>query len=112
MINTLGFVSIVVKDQSAALAFYTEKLGFEKRKDYAFKGLPRFLSVSPKGQAAPELVLVQAGATSIQAAGAGNGMIFLTDDCRKTYSELTERGVSFSMQPTEQPFGVQAAFSD
>ena len=55
MIISTSFVSVVVNDQDVALEFYTTKLGFEKRSDYSFQGLPRFLTVAPRGQAEPEL---------------------------------------------------------
>ncbi len=113
MINSLSFVSIVVKDQDAALDFYTNKLGLEKRTDLNFKGMPRFLTVAPKGQKEPEIVLVKAGATGIQAAPGGQtGMIFRTDNCKKDFETLKARGVKFINEPTELPFGLQAVFSD
>lgn len=59
----LSHLTIVVKDQKAALDFYTKTLGFEKRADYQIPGQPRYLTVAPKGQSI-EMVLWQAGATS------------------------------------------------
>jgi len=59
----LTHVAIVVKDQNAALEFYTKKLGFEKKGDYQNPGQPRWLTVGPKGQAI-EMVLWQAGMSS------------------------------------------------
>jgi predicted enzyme related to lactoylglutathione lyase len=112
MITKLSFVSVVVEDQEAALDFYTSKLGFEKRRDYSFKGFPRFLSVAPTGQKDVELVLVQAGASNIGAHGGHTGIVFSTDDCPKDFAALKERGVRFTAEPTEQPFGVQALFTD
>ena len=113
MITSLGFVSIVVNDEDAALDFYTNKLGFEKRGDRNFKGLPRFLTVAPKGQKAPEIVLVKAGASNIQRPQGGHtGLVFHTDDCRRDFATLKERGVNFISEPTEMPFGIQALFSD
>ncbi len=112
MITSLNFVSVVVGDQDAALDFYTNKLGFEKRRDYSFPGLPRFLSVAPAGQQEPEIVLVKAGASNIQAHGGHTGMVFRTDDCRRDYATLRERGVNFVDEPAELPFGIQAQFVD
>jgi predicted enzyme related to lactoylglutathione lyase len=31
---------------------------------------------------------------------------------RNTYEELSERGVEFSQQPSEQPWGIWAQFKD
>ena len=112
MIDQLSFVSIVVTDQDEALAFYTETLGLEKRRDYQFPGLPRFLTVAPQGQREPEIVLVQAGASTIEAHGGHTGMVFRTDDCRKEYERLKARGVHFTSEPAQMPFGLQAQFAD
>jgi len=37
---------------------------------------------------------------------------FETDDCRKTYEELRERGVSFMSEPTERFYGIEATLRD
>lgn len=113
MISNLSFVSVVVNDPDAAMDFYTNKLGFEKRGDRTFKGLPRFLTVAPKDQQEPEIVLVKTGASNIQPPQGGHtGLVFRTDDCRRDFVTLKERGVKFISEPTEQPFGIQALFSD
>ena len=41
------------------------------------------------------------------------GTVFLTtDDCWKSYQELKERGVEFTGEPEEQPYGIDTAFRD
>jgi uncharacterized glyoxalase superfamily protein PhnB len=35
-----------------------------------------------------------------------------TDDCRKSYETLKERGVEFTRGPTEQPYGVDCGGRD
>jgi hypothetical protein len=52
-------ITLVVKDQTAALEFYTKKVGFEKKTDYAPRGGYRWVTVGPKGQDM-ELALFQA----------------------------------------------------
>jgi lactoylglutathione lyase len=112
MITRLNIVSVVVTDQDRALDFYTNKLGFEKRGDRQFKDLPRFLTVAPKGQTEPEIVLVKKGASNIQPpVGGHTGFVFRTDDCRKDYATLKERGVQIG-EPVELPFGLQALVTD
>ncbi len=53
-INNLGVAMFTVADQDAALAFYTEKLGFELRADVTFgeNGENRWLEVAPPGSTA------------------------------------------------------------
>ena len=38
--------------------------------------------------------------------------VLQTGDCRKTYEELTKRGVKFTSQPEEAPWGISAVFED
>ena len=53
-ISNIGVVMFTVADQDAALAFYTEKLGFELRSDTRFgeNGEMRWLEVAPRGSRA------------------------------------------------------------
>ena len=49
--------------------------------------------------------LVSKGAT-------GGHLFFTTDDCRKTYDELRARGVEFTEEPTERPYGIDCGLRD
>ena len=53
-VTNIGVVMFTVADQDAALAFYTEKLGFEVRGDSRFgeNGEMRWLEVAPPGSTA------------------------------------------------------------
>lgn len=53
-LSNIGVVMFAVADQDAALAFYTEKLGFEVRGDTRFgeHGEMRWLEVAPPGSRA------------------------------------------------------------
>src|ERR671929_1349301 len=53
-VSNIGVVMFTVTDQDAALAFYTEKLGFEVRGDTRFgeNGEYRWLEVAPPGSTA------------------------------------------------------------
>jgi predicted enzyme related to lactoylglutathione lyase len=46
------------------------------------------------------------------ATGASGGLFFTTDNAQKTYEELKGRGVEFTQEPTEQPYGIDAGFRD
>ncbi len=111
-------VSVIVKNQSAALDFYTGKVGFEKKTDYAPSSSYRYLTVGPKGQDL-ELSLWQAGSKDLSGwssrwePGGGPPVVLRVDDCRKTFMELKSRGVEFEQaQPEEHPWGITATFSD
>jgi catechol 2,3-dioxygenase-like lactoylglutathione lyase family enzyme len=122
----LTHVNVWVHDQDEALAFYTQKLGMELRDDITLPELGgfRWLTVGPVGQ--PEVALTLMGVpgppvfdaeTSEQlkalvAKGAAGGLFFATDDLQGTYEELKARGVEFTQEPTEQPYGIDAGFRD
>ena len=46
------------------------------------------------------------------AKGAIGGLFFQTDDFQAMYEDLKSRGVEFTQEPTEQPYGIDAGFRD
>jgi len=122
----LSTTQLWVHDQDDALAFYTQRLGMEVRRDVTVPemGNFRWLTVGPPGQRDVAIVLMAIpGPPVMDAATADSvrelmgkgfaGTIFLTtDDVNATYRELTERGVEFTEPPTEQPYGIDSAFRD
>jgi len=59
-VTQIGVAMFTVSDQDAALAFYTEKLGFELRSDTPFgeNGEYRRVEVAPPGSTGPQAVLL------------------------------------------------------
>lgn len=113
-ITKLSHVTIIVPDQNEALAWYTEKLGFEKRADDG-GSMPgyRWLTVAPKGQQGLEIVLFQARDERERSwVGQGTLWVLETDDCRTTCKELAARGVTVLSQPDQMPWGVSAIIQD
>lgn len=108
MINRIACITVAVKDQAEALAWFTEKLGFKKRVDQEGPGI-RFLTVSPKSQ--PDLQVILADWFP-EAIGKNPTAVLYTDDCKQTYEELVAQGVEFSSPPEPQFFGIQAVFRD
>jgi catechol 2,3-dioxygenase-like lactoylglutathione lyase family enzyme len=114
--------TIRVLDQDEALAFYTEKLGFEVNKDATMDDF-RWLTVSAPDRPDHELILLVPGppmmdeesaqqVKELVAKGVLGAGAFETDDCRATYAELSARGVSFLSEPAERFYGVDATFRD
>ena len=126
MITSLATTQVWVHDQDEALAFYTDKLGFELREDVTVPemGNFRWLTVGVPGQQDVAITLMAIPgppvfdeATRDQlrellAKGALGGLFFATDDCRAAYEELKQRGVEFTQEPVEQPYGIDAGFRD
>jgi len=115
-----------VHDQDEALAFYTEKVGMEVRADVtlAEMGDFRWLTVGPAGQEDVSIVLMAIPGPPVMDADTAEqvsglmakgfaGTVFLTtDDCQASYEELKARGVDFSEEPQERPYGIDSAFRD
>src|SRR5262245_39219604 len=115
-----------VQDQDEALAFWTEKLGFEVRADVtlAEMGDFRWLTVGPPSQPDVSVVLMAIPGPPVADAQTSDqirtlmskgfaGAIFLTtDDCQASYEELKKRGVEFTETPEERPYGIDAGFRD
>jgi catechol 2,3-dioxygenase-like lactoylglutathione lyase family enzyme len=111
-------ITIVVKNQEAALDFYTKKIGFEKKTDFTPPGSYRWVTVGPKGQDL-EFALFQAGTKDPNGwsthwqAGNGPPIVLGVEDCRKVFADLKSRGVDFKQaQPAEYAWGVSATFAD
>ncbi len=124
MISKLSHATIWVQNQDRALTFYRDKLGFEVKTDVTM-GDFRWLTVTPPGQDL-ELVLMTLPSEpsemfdeetighlqGLMAKGALGAGVFGTDDCKKTYEELSANGVKFLQPPTERPYGIEAIMVD
>jgi len=126
MLKQLSHVQVWVHDQDEALAFYTEKLGMELREDVTVPemGNFRWLSVGVPGQDEVSITLMaipgppvfeeetRQQILGLLTKGASGGLFFTADDVQKTYDDLVDRGVEFTQEPTEQPYGIDAGFRD
>jgi len=117
----IGLTSVFVDDQDKALKFYTEKLGFELKRDIPL-GNPegdRWLTlVSPEGAHGVELLLEPSSnslSRDFQQAlfeqGISGGQ-FNSSDIQAEYERLSERGVEFTMTPTDIGPAIMAVFND
>jgi uncharacterized glyoxalase superfamily protein PhnB len=115
-----------VHDQDEALAFYTEKLGFEVRSDVTIAELGdfRWLTVGPPNQpdfavtlmAIPGPPVMDPDTTEqvkdLMSKGFAGTVFLTTDDCQASYEELKARGVEFTEAPEERPYGIDSGFRD
>jgi catechol 2,3-dioxygenase-like lactoylglutathione lyase family enzyme len=91
-VNRLSAVIIPVADQDAAVDFYTEKLGLEKRTDVPFTpDGGRWIEVAPAGAETP-IALCPPG-PSMEAGNRETGIGFYTDDVDAYHAQLAEAGV-------------------
>ncbi len=122
----LATTQIWVHDQDEALAFYTEKLGFEVREDVTMPemGNFRWLTVAPPGEEGTAIVLMaipggpvfddatQELIRKAMSRGVATAVFFTTEDVRADYETLSARGVEFTEPPEERPYGIDCGFRD
>jgi uncharacterized glyoxalase superfamily protein PhnB len=116
-----------VHDQEIALKYWTEKVGMEVRQDVSFPeemGDFRWLTVGPPGQDDVSIVLMAAPGEPVMDAATRKqvldltakgfaGTVFLTtDDCQASYEEMKARGVEFTEEPHQMPYGIDCGFRD
>ncbi len=114
----ISLTSIFVDDQRAALAFYTDVLGFTKHHDIPIGGDFWLTVVSPEAPGGPELLLEPAGHPAVKPyreALVEDGIPlaqFAVDDVHAEYDRLTRAGVTFTQPPTDVGPAVMAVFDD
>ena len=114
----IELTSIFVDDQRAALAFYTDVLGFRKRHDIPLGNAAWLTVVSPESPDGPELLLEPAGHPAVQPyrdALVADGIPlaqFAVDDVAAEHDRLSQQGVTFTQPPTDVGEVVMAVFDD
>ena len=118
MNQSLGLVSIVVREYDEAIAFYVGVLGFKLIEDtFIPEQNKRWVVVAPLGSTGSRLLLARAS-NSEQTARVGNqtgGRVFLflyTDDLARDYTNYKAKGVIFVREPKVEPYGSVAVFKD
>ena len=117
-IRKIQLTSVMVDDQEKALSFYTQVLGFVKKRDIPV-GEYRWLTVvSPEDPGDVELLLEpnsKPAAKTFQKAIFDQGIpltAFAVDDIQSEYARLKKLGVEFTMEPTDMGMTSAAVFED
>ncbi|UWZ33765.1 VOC family protein [Dactylosporangium roseum] len=122
MITNISLVTVYCLDQDATRDFYVGVLGFEPGTDVTMGEGFRWVTVRHPEQPEIEVTLMTPGPPLDDDAaafvrrqlekGSMGGLGLRVDDCRKTYEELTAKGVTFLQEPSERPYGVEAVMRD
>jgi predicted enzyme related to lactoylglutathione lyase len=110
MIKQLKFAGIAVKDQDAALAFWTQKVGLRVATDQPMGPGQRWIELAIPG-AQTGIVLFTPEGHEDRVGTFFNGS-FACDDVEHTYRQMSERGVEFVQPPRTEPWGTSAKFLD
>lgn len=117
MTQRLASIALLVRDYDEAIAYYTQKLGFDLLEDTDLGGGKRWVLVRPPGGNGASLLLARA-TNAEQARHVGNqsgGRVFLflhTDDFAGDYARLKAAGVKFEEEPRQESYGKVAVFAD
>jgi uncharacterized glyoxalase superfamily protein PhnB len=123
MLDSISIHGVFVLDQDEALEFYVGKLGLEVSNDIDL-GFMRWLTVRVPGQEGQEILLEKPGPPAMDEASGdqvrellskgatGFAAGFTTEDCRKTFQTLLERGVEFTQEPVERFYGIDCGVRD
>ena len=90
-LSEAGTVFIPVTDQERALAFYLDKLGFEKRADFLYGRGRRWIEVAPPGSS--NVIALVPPRDGSAAGGNETRCAFATDDIEGDHAALRARGV-------------------
>ena len=122
MITNVSLVNVFCLNQDEARDFDVGTLGFEVRTDITVGDGFRWLSVGHPSQPELDITLMVPGPPlDAEAAdfirrqlgkGQMGGLGLHVDDCRKTYAELSAKGVEFVQEPADRPYGVEAVMRD
>jgi catechol 2,3-dioxygenase-like lactoylglutathione lyase family enzyme len=114
---TIATLTLVVRDYDEAIAFFTDVLRFRLVEDKPLGDGKRWVRVAPSGSNGASLLLAKA-MTPEQQRCVGNqagGRVFLfleTNDFWNDYRSMQARGVQFTEQPRQEPYGWVVVFLD
>ncbi|GGK96664.1 hypothetical protein Sme01_34970 [Sphaerisporangium melleum] len=122
MITNVSLTTVYCLDQDEARDFYVDVLGFAAGADVHMGKDYRWVTVFHPSQPELEITLSKPGPPLDEETaafyrkqlekGQMGGLGLRVDDCRKTYEELSAKGVTFLQEPSDRPYGVEAVIRD
>jgi catechol 2,3-dioxygenase-like lactoylglutathione lyase family enzyme len=110
MIRGLKFVSVPVRNQDAALKFFTEKLGFKVATDQFFTEKQRWIELLIPGAETGLVLFTPEGHEN--RIGDFQPLSFWCDDVFATAKAMKAKGVEFEKEPKKEDWGTSAIFKD
>jgi predicted enzyme related to lactoylglutathione lyase len=103
----LELIQVPVTDIDRAIAFYTEKAGFNLDHDHTVSEEIRFVQITPPGSACS----IAVGKLSEMEPGSQQGLQVVVEDIEAAHAELSGRGVDVS-EIQDFPWGRFVYFKD
>lgn len=116
MIARISHITLYTLDQERAARFYVDKVGFKIHTDVMF-GEVRVLTLCLPNQPELELVIMKATKPESQALVGKQSpeaplIVLATDDCKADAAILKQKGISFTQEPQQVEWGIEALFND
>ncbi len=116
----IKLTSISIDDYDKALKFYTDVLGFVKKRDIPLGAGARWITVVSAEEPDGTELLLEPNADypamkALKEALVKDGIPFTgfqVDDIQKEYARLKKKGVEFTMEPTNMGTTTMAIFDD
>jgi catechol 2,3-dioxygenase-like lactoylglutathione lyase family enzyme len=115
--RSIALATLVVREYDEAISFFTDALRFTLVEDTPLGPGKRWVVVAPSASQGASLLLAKAS-TPEQVAHVGNQsggrvLLFLhTSDFWNDYHHMKSRGVTFTEEPREEPYGLVVVFRD
>jgi predicted enzyme related to lactoylglutathione lyase len=110
MVRGIKFVGIPVRDQDVALNFYTKALGLKVATDQPFNDKQRWIELLIPGAETGVALFTPEGHE--KRIGEFQSISFWCDDVFATAKVLKSKGVTFTKEPKNEPWGAIAVFQD
>ncbi len=110
MIRGIKFVGIPVRDQNAALKFWTDAVGMQVVTDQPFDDKQRWIELKFPGADTGIAPFTPPGQED--RVGQFTSISFWCDDVFATAMVLKQRGVIFAKDPKKEHWGTSAIFQD
>jgi lactoylglutathione lyase len=111
MIRKIATAAVYVEDQQRAVQFWTKQVGFEVHRENPM-GRPgaSWIEAGPAGAAS--WLVIYPKPMMPDWAERKPSIVFESENIRKTFEEMRDRGVQFTQEPKEMPWGPFAIFLD
>jgi predicted enzyme related to lactoylglutathione lyase len=110
MIQKIATAAVYVEDQQKALTFWTTQVGFEVHLEKPMGRDARWIEIGPAGASSCLVLYPKSMMADWQERKPS--IVFECENVQQTFDEMRHRGVRFTQEPHEMPWGPFAIFED
>jgi lactoylglutathione lyase len=110
MIRKIATAAVYVDDQSKAVEFWTKQVGFDVHREREMGPAARWIEVGPPG--AESCLVIYPRSMMEDWAQRRPSIVFECESVARSFEEMRARGVVFTQEPRQLPWGLFAIFVD